>query len=577
MNREAYLHIFRTYGRSKGVWFAVFTECVRTVLTRIIGLVIVAGMAAAITSGDFSSAERLIWAFVITSVIAAIAGSLGDLVGIRAENNIYSEQAELYYKKLTNKDMSFYRDQQTGYLTTMFRQYLDSALLLTRMYRTDYIRTFISLVAPVIVLFFYSFPIGLLTALIVIVQAVYIVWASTKADKYRHESNEIHRRMSGEVADDIANIVAYKAAGQEKNALKKIKELRARETESFWMRRKVGVLLDLPRNLITTALVAGAFFIVIGDRSPANQLVELLILTLTYIFQILRTVNDLPDLITRNDDLISKIGPTLKTIGSSYETIRDPAHVDEQAITKGRITIQNVDFHYGDDTRAIFKDLTFSIEAGERIGIVGLSGAGKSTLASLLMRFDEVTSGSILIDGIDIRTIKQSHLRQKIAYVPQEPILFHRSIKENIAYHNHTANELEIIRAAKAAHADEFIRELPQGYDTIVGERGVKLSGGQKQRIVIARAVLKNAPILLLDEATSALDSHSEHIIQQALPTIIKGHTAIIIAHRLSTVAQLDRIIVMHRGNIEEQGTHNELLALKGRYYQLWMKQTTQS
>jgi ABC-type bacteriocin/lantibiotic exporters, contain an N-terminal double-glycine peptidase domain len=222
----------------------------------------------------------------------------------------------------------------------------------------------------------------------------------------------------------------------------------------------------------------------------------------------------------------------------------------------------------------VFSGLNLRIPGGQQVGVVGLSGAGKSTLASLLMRFDDVDSGSIKIDGIDIRDVRQEELRAQIAYVPQEPLLFHRTIRENLQYFGKDLSEAHMIRAAKAAHAHEFIQRLPEGYDSMVGERGIKLSGGQKQRIVIARAILKNAPIMIFDEATSALDSESEKIIQEALPEILGKRTAIVIAHRLSTVAGLDRIIVMHGGRIVEDGTHEELLKLKGRYYSLWQKQT---
>ncbi len=221
----------------------------------------------------------------------------------------------------------------------------------------------------------------------------------------------------------------------------------------------------------------------------------------------------------------------------------------------------------------VFTDLNIDIKGGEHVGIVGQSGAGKSTLMSLLMRFDDVSSGSITIDGIDIRDVRQNELRQKIAYVPQEPLLFHRSMRENIAYFKKNASLEEVIVAAQAAHAHEFITQLADGYETMVGERGVKMSGGQKQRIVIARAILKNAPIMIFDEATSALDSESERIIHDAFPQIIGKHTAIIIAHRLSTVARLDRILVLDRGMVVENGTHDELLALRGRYYSMWQKQ----
>jgi len=248
------------------------------------------------------------------------------------------------------------------------------------------------------------------------------------------------------------------------------------------------------------------------------------------------------------------------------------------SIKKGAIAIDHVSFSYpaheGQTKRIpVFRDLTIHIAGGEQVGIVGLSGAGKSTLVSLLMRFDDITGGAIKIDGTDLRDVRQDELHQKIAYVPQEPLLFHSTIKENIAYFNDEATEADILAAARAAYAHEFIEKLPNGYATIVGERGVKLSGGQKQRIVIARAILKNAPLMIFDEATSALDTESEKIIQKALPQIIGKHTAIVIAHRLSTIAGLDRILVMHDGNIVESGTHDELLKTKGRYYSLWQKQ----
>jgi ATP-binding cassette subfamily B protein len=296
-------------------------------------------------------------------------------------------------------------------------------------------------------------------------------------------------------------------------------------------------------------------------------------------FQTVRSVDMLSNLLKTHDDLITKIYPTLSYLGNDYKKIKDRDNPEELIVHDGAISISGISFDYVSEADAkkenkVFQNLSLTIKGGEKVGIVGLSGAGKSTLASLLLRFDEVSEGSISIDDIDIRNVRQNDLHKKIAYVPQEPLLFHRSIKENIMYYNHDISEEEMILSAKAAHAHEFIEKLPHGYDTLVGERGVKLSGGQKQRVVIARAILKKAPIMLFDEATSALDSESEHIIQRALPEIIGRQTAIVIAHRLSTVAGLDRIIVMHDGKIVESGSHQELLVRNGRYASLWQKQT---
>lgn len=242
---------------------------------------------------------------------------------------------------------------------------------------------------------------------------------------------------------------------------------------------------------------------------------------------------------------------------------------------KATVKFEKVGFQHKDAKEAIFEDFNLEIQPGERVGLVGVSGSGKTTLTKLLLRFADVNEGAIMVSGQDIRKVTQHSLRKNIAYVPQETSLFHRSIAENIAYGRPTATKAEIEQAAKLANADKFIADLPEGYETLVGERGVKLSGGQRQRIAIARAILKDAPILVLDEATSALDSESEALIQDALTKLMKGRTSIVIAHRLSTVANLDRIVVLKDGKIVEQGKHHELLAKpKGVYRQLWERQS---
>jgi ATP-binding cassette subfamily B protein len=420
--------------------------------------------------------------------------------------------------------------------------------------------------------------IGLMTLGITFIQLIYIAWSSSKANKYRKQSHEVYRKLTGEVADEVTNIVAFKSGGMEKEAQGRIAALGKEETMTFWLRRRNTTLLDIPRNLLTGIGVAIAFYMIVSNAESNPTAVGFMILAFMYIFQIIRNFSELPSLLVQHDDLITKAHPTLAYLNDIHEEIKDPARPKKLRATKGAIDIKAITFSYPSGSKTVtripvFENLTITIKGGEHIGIVGLSGAGKSTLTSLLMRFDDIDSGSITIDGQDIRQVRQSELRRNIAYVPQEPLLFHRTIAENIAYFNPQATEKEIIKAAKAAHAHEFISKLPDGYDTIVGERGVKLSGGQKQRVVIARIVLKNAPIMLFDEATSALDSESEQIIQRALPKIMGKHTAIIIAHRLSTVAKLDRIIVMHQGRIIEEGTHAALLKLGGQYHSLWQKQ----
>ncbi|MDP3244194.1 MAG: ABC transporter ATP-binding protein [bacterium] len=252
--------------------------------------------------------------------------------------------------------------------------------------------------------------------------------------------------------------------------------------------------------------------------------------------------------------------------------IKDAPSARPLAVDKGKIEFIGVNFSFN-KTRRVLSDINLTIKPEEKIALVGPSGAGKSTFVKLLFRFYELDSGKILIDGQKINRVTQESLRQALSMVPQETVLFHRTLMENIRYGRRDATDAEVIKAVKLAHCDEFIEDLPQKYETYVGERGIKLSGGERQRVAIARAILKNAPILVLDEATSSLDSRSELLIQDALARLMKNKTVIVIAHRLSTIRQMDRIIVLEKGKIIDQGTHEALLAKDGLYQDLWQLQ----
>ncbi|WP_218747025.1 ABC transporter ATP-binding protein [Vibrio parahaemolyticus] len=267
----------------------------------------------------------------------------------------------------------------------------------------------------------------------------------------------------------------------------------------------------------------------------------------------------------------------MKTLSKPID-IQDKPNAKDLVVSQGGIQFDNVSFHYGEN-KGVINHLNLDIKPGEKVGLVGRSGAGKSTLVNLLLRFHDVEEGCIKIDGQNIADVTQDSLRSKIGMVTQDTSLLHRSIRDNILYGNPTASEEELLKATKQAHAHEFIETLTDpfgnvGYDAQVGERGVKLSGGQRQRIAISRVLLKDAPLLVLDEATSALDSEVEAAIQESLNELMQGKTVIAIAHRLSTIAQMDRLIVLDKGNVVEQGSHQELIAHNGIYAQLWAHQT---
>jgi ATP-binding cassette subfamily B protein len=285
-------------------------------------------------------------------------------------------------------------------------------------------------------------------------------------------------------------------------------------------------------------------------------------------------ISDARNLTRRFLELFEYIG----NIANGVETIVKPHEIVDKVdavplkITQGRIEFRNVGFAY-DENKAVFDKLNVVIESGQRVGLVGFSGSGKSTFVSLMLRNFEPQSGQILIDDMDIQQVQLDSLHEQVSLIPQDPSLFHRSLKENIGYGRLNADDEAIAEAARLAHADEFIRLMPERYDALVGERGVKLSGGQRQRIAIARVMLKDAPILLLDEATSSLDSVTEKAIQENLDRVMGRKTVIAIAHRLSTIAHLDRILVFDKGCIVEDGGHDQLLAMQGFYYRLWTMQ----
>lgn len=269
---------------------------------------------------------------------------------------------------------------------------------------------------------------------------------------------------------------------------------------------------------------------------------------------------------------VASIDRVFELMDEKYD-IEDKPNAVRLGRVEGDISIENVGFKYNDDERQVLKDVNLNVEKGETIALVGMSGGGKSTLISLIPRFYDVTSGSIKVDGIDIRDVEQRSLRNNIGMVLQDNILFSESIATNIRMGNPYATDEEVIEAAKAANAHDFIQELPYGYDTLVGERGVKLSGGQQQRIAIARVFLKNPPILIFDEATSALDLESEQTIQEALGELAAERTTFIVAHRLATITHADRIVVIEHGEISEVGTHQELINKQGSYYDLYQVQ----
>ncbi len=413
---------------------------------------------------------------------------------------------------------------------------------------------------------------------LVVLSIVYVGVAVMITGKVRHLNKleaEATNSQTGQLADAVSNVMAVKSFAKIKYESKRYgsysEKTRLRTVELMRATLKREALFGgIGSSINAISLIIAVSSIVIFDANIAT-----VFLILNYTGDILTRLWDFSTHALRNYNRAFGDAQSMMETLQLEPAIQDVPRVQKSKIKKGAINFEHVDFaHSGSKGIGLFNELNLHIAASQKIGLVGHSGSGKSTLTRLLLRFNDIDRGRITIDGQDISKISQDDLRSSMAYVPQEPLLFHRSIRENIAYGKPGATEKEIISAARKAHALEFIDNQRDGFDTLVGERGVKLSGGQRQRIAIARALIKDAPILVLDEATSALDSESEKLIQSALWELMKGRTTIVIAHRLSTIQRMDRIIVLDNGSVIEDGSHEQLLKSNGTYAQLWAHQS---
>jgi len=379
-------------------------------------------------------------------------------------------------------------------------------------------------------------------------------------------ANTWDTRLGGALADAVscnAVVKAFGAEERENERLRRVIQKWRDRTRRTWIRGTINGTTQGVTMLILRASVIGfAITLWTAGRATAGDIA--FVLTAFFVLQgylrdvgmhvrnVQRSVNDLEELVAIHDQPLG---------------IEDRPGAKPIVIRDGRVDFEKVSFHYGGHVTPLYRDFSLTIRPGERVGLVGHSGSGKTTFVKLIQRLYDVTSGRILIDGQDISEVLQSSLRSQIAIVQQEPILFHRSLADNIAYARPGASMAEIEHAARLASAHEFIESLPKRYATLVGERGVKLSGGERQRVAIARAFLADAPILIFDEATSSLDSESEVLIQQAMERLMVGRTTLVIAHRLSTVRSLDRLLVFDKGRVVEEGDHDELIRLDGGIY----------
>lgn len=513
---------------------------------------------------------------MLSSVIMMFGVTL-NLIGFQSlihhESNIRYELSRETFLKLIGKDLNFFVNEKIGSLTSRYIDFLRSHVLLQDLLIIRTLGFVISIMTGLIIVSIRSPLVGLILIGLLALIIFQVRFSIRYRKPYRHARKELMAESNGRVADALTNSLIVKTFANETTELEQIDSVNKDYQKMFRKDLKFLGLEGTVRIFFMSIVQITSIAICAGLVGSGQMNIPTAVFILVYLQRISTQLFALGEIARGYDQALLDAAPMSEMLSKEIKVIDKNDAVSIKNI-KPSIEIKDVYYQYEKLNGYVLNGIDLSIEAGAKIGLVGHSGAGKTTLTHLILRFADVTKGSILIDGHDIRDITQESLRRNIAYVSQEPMLFHRSLRDNIIYGKPDATEKEIARAIKQANAEEFIEKLPHGINTIVGERGVKLSSGQKQRVAIARALLKDAPILILDEATSALDSESEKLIQSSLEKLMKGRTSIVIAHRLSTIASLDYIVVIGDGKIVEKGTHQELLSKNKIYARLWNHQS---
>jgi ATP-binding cassette subfamily B protein len=489
------------------------------------------------------------------------------------EMNVIRDMAKRIFDHLINLDANFHANRFGGSLVSQTNKLLGSYIRFADAILFNLYTLVIALFATIIIL---GPTVPIYAAMLIILTVVFIsgtVLFSKPVRIANTRQAEQESRQTGQLADAITNIMAVKSFASENYESGLYWQEASKTKEATKKEMNVTMYRETFSATLTSLVGIGSLVIAVFGTRYFGADIATLFLIVSYTSVVGMRLWEFQNVLRQVNRALGDASDMVKILQIEPE-IKDPKKPEKFNIQRGSIEFDGVKFIHPEAEGPLFKNFSLKIKQGEKIGLVGHSGSGKTSLTKLILRFSDIQEGTISIDGQDITKITQHDLRSHIAYVPQEPLLFHRSLAENIAYGNPEATQQEIEGVAKLAHAHEFIEKLPEKYETLVGERGVKLSGGQRQRVAIARAMLKNAPILLLDEATSALDSESEVLIQDALWKLMQNRTAIVIAHRLSTIQKMDRILVLDDGEIVEQGSHKELLRKDGVYAKLWSHQS---
>ncbi|PLX24802.1 ABC transporter ATP-binding protein [Candidatus Parcubacteria bacterium] len=503
----------------------------------------------------------------ITWVFWRISGFAAGYFQTHSMANLNNTSFQYLHKHST----SFFNDNFTGSLVKKVNRFSRSFEGILEAFYWSLLPAIVSIAFIVVIL--WQRNIWMAVGVIIWVVIFSIINYYLSLYKLRHDlkRSEVDSKVTGFLADTITNNTNVKLFSGYKREIKGFADLNEQLRKLRFFSWKLTTVFDAAQTMLMIFLEFALMYFAVNLWKQGSFSVGDFVLIQAYILTIFNRVWNFGRVVRYLYEQLAEAKEMTEILETPHE-IQDVKGAKELVVDKGQIDIKDISFSYK-QTRRVISDLNLEIKSREKVALVGASGSGKTTLINLILRNYDLEKGKILIDGQKISAVQQESLWKNISLVNQDPILFHRTLKENIKYGKPDATDKEIIEAAKLARCHDFISKFSEGYDTYVGERGVKLSGGERQRVAIARAILKNASILILDEATSSLDSHSEQLIQEALINLMKNKTVIVIAHRLSTIRQMDRIVVMDDGQIKEQGTHGELVKKSGIYADLWERQ----
>ncbi len=526
-------------------------------------------VVAAIQTGnpDISGAIWLAVALFVADVLNTLFTNWGGYLGDVMSAKLKKQLSERYYTHLLKLPQSYYDKELTGTIINRLNRTIFEVTQFMNMFANNFFQMFLTMILTVIIVLTYSWELALLLIILYPLFMWLTALTSKKWQKWQNEKNLQTDIASGRFAEVISQIRVVKSFIQENLEFRHFERRFQHTIDITHKQSRYWHNMDITRRFALNAIFFAMFAYLFVKTAEGRFTVGEMVLLLQLINMMRFPIFNMSFIIEGIQKAISGSRDYFKVM-ELEPAVADKDHAPALEVSEGRVEYHEVDFGYNEHDQ-VLKRISFAVEPGEKVALVGESGEGKTTLTSLLLRLYDVNNGTITIDGTSVDEVRQTSLRENIAVVFQEPALFSGTIRENIAYAKPHATDDDIEKAAKAANAFDFIAKLENGFDTEIGERGLKLSGGQKQRIAIARAILKNAPILLLDEATSSLDSRAEKQVQEALDRLMKGRTTLIIAHRLSTIAHVDRIVTLKHGEIDEVGTPKQLAKTGGIYAQL--------